>query len=231
MLHLFYLKASFLLIVGYLLLSAPTFAEGGVSVQGTRIIYSQHEKEKSLHVSNSSATDSFLVQSWVEDAHGKKSDNFVVTPPLFLSPPGSENTLRLIFTGASLPQDKESLYYFVTKQIPSGDNETAGKSVLKIALATRIKLFFRPDGLSVTREDATSLLSFTHAPSGLGIYNPTPYYLTLTDFKTEGNILKDIMLSPGEHTYEKAPASIMTISFRSLNDYGAKEGEIKYTIK
>lgn len=65
--------------------TAPTFAEGGISVQGTRIIYPQNAKEQTLRVNNSSSTASFLVQSWVEDAHGKKCDDFVVTPPCFLA--------------------------------------------------------------------------------------------------------------------------------------------------
>ncbi|MDZ5641679.1 fimbria/pilus periplasmic chaperone [Enterobacter sp. A103] len=222
-----------MLVVGAcFLISVPTFAEGGVSVQGTRIIYPQNAKEQTVRVSNSSTTASFLVQSWVEDAHGKKSDDFVVTPPLFLSTPGRENTLRLLFTGASLPQYKESLYYFVTKQIPSEDKkELEGKNILKVALATRIKLFVRPDDLAVAREDAPSLLSFTHVSSGLDIYNPTPYYLTLTHLNANGHALNDIMVNPNEHSYEKAPADVNMVVLKSLDDYGAETKQLQYTIK
>jgi fimbrial chaperone protein len=50
---------------------------------------------------------------------GKKQGKFVVTPPLYLSSPGNENKLRLIFTESdSLPNDRETLYYFINKAIP-----------------------------------------------------------------------------------------------------------------
>jgi fimbrial chaperone protein len=73
-------------------------AKGGISVSGTRIIYPKESRQEIVSVRNSSATNSFLVQSWVENAAGEKQGKFVVTPPLYLSSPGNENKLRLIFT-------------------------------------------------------------------------------------------------------------------------------------
>jgi fimbrial chaperone protein len=64
-----------------LMLSAVAMAEGGISIQGTRIIYPLNSRQESLSIRNSSAADSFLVQSWVENADGSKSRDFVVTPP------------------------------------------------------------------------------------------------------------------------------------------------------
>ncbi|WP_336192721.1 fimbria/pilus periplasmic chaperone [Hafnia paralvei] len=86
-------------------LAQPAIAEDGITIQGTRIVYLQDAKQASLSVSNTSITDSVLGQSWVENASGHKTTDFVVTPPLYLSGPKDENTLRLIHTGGPLLTD------------------------------------------------------------------------------------------------------------------------------
>ncbi|KVD78000.1 hypothetical protein WS62_29685 [Burkholderia sp. ABCPW 14] len=215
------------------LISLPAMAEGGISIRGTRIIYPENSRQQSLSVNNSSATDSFLVQSWVEDASGHKSNNFVVTPPLYLSGPHNENTLRLVRAGGDLPQDKESLYYFVAKAIPSFDEKTekAG-NVLRVAAASRIKLFVRPSNLKPSPDQAPSLLEFRRADGRLDISNPTPYYITLVNIKIGGVELKDIMVAPKDHNSEALPrASGSTITFHVINDYGAITKEISSVIK
>ncbi|MDI5434720.1 fimbria/pilus periplasmic chaperone, partial [Salmonella enterica subsp. enterica serovar Kentucky] len=39
----------------------------------------------------------YLVNSWIENSAGQKEKTFIVTPPLFVSEPKSENTLRIIY--------------------------------------------------------------------------------------------------------------------------------------
>lgn len=211
----------------------PAFAEGGISIQGTRIIYPINAKQESLSVRNSSPEDAFLVQSWVESADGQKSHDFVVTPPLYLSGPKNENTLRLMRVAGQLPKDRESLYYFVSKAIPSIDDEGgSSKNVLRIAASTRIKLFVRPAGLTPAAKDAPSYLSFQRVGGEVKIINPTPYYITLTDIKVGGRSLKDIMVAPKASAQERLPASGSSeLTFHTLNDYGAITTKQSGTIK
>lgn len=205
------------------LAAAGAAADGGVSIQGTRIVYGQGVKQERISVKNSSKTDSFLVESWVEDAEGNKSNDFIVTPPLFLSSPKNENMIRLMYVGGNLPKDKEKLYYFISKEIPSIDEmETENKNVLRIAAASKIKLFVRPSGLNVDMDKAITLLSFTQAGKEMDIYNPSPYFITLTDINYGGGVLKDVMVGPQSHTREDLPAKKSKfVSFRTINDYGA----------
>ncbi|HCR1911944.1 TPA: fimbria/pilus periplasmic chaperone [Enterobacter kobei] len=205
------------------LTSLSALAEGGISIQGTRIIYPQNAKQQNLSVRNSSHTDSFLVQSWVEDASGHKISDFVVTPPLYLSGPKNENTLRLMRVAGSPAQDRETLYYFVAKAIPSmGDNKDAGKNVLRIAAASRIKLLVRPTGLTPSPDEAPSRLDFRHQGERLTINNPTPYYITLTDIHAGSRTLLDIMVPPRGSISESLPGgSGNNLSFHTINDYGA----------
>lgn len=205
------------------LTSLPALAEGGISIMGTRIIYPQNAKQQSLSVSNSSTTDSFLVQSWVEDASGHKSSDFIVTPPLYLSGPKNENTLRLMRVAGAPAQDRETLFYFVAKAIPSVDaKKDARKNVLRIATASRIKLLVRPAGLTAAPDEAPSRLEFRHQGERLMINNPTPYYITLTDMRAGGKAVQDIMVPPLGNISEPLPGgSGNKLTFHTINDYGA----------
>lgn len=215
------------------LMSLSALADGGISIRGTRVIYPQNAKQESLSVSNSSTTDSFLVQSWVEDASGHKTSDFVVTPPLYLSGPKNENTLRLMRVAGASAQDRETLYYLVVKAIPSVDDKNdAGKSVLRIAAASRIKLLVRPARLAPAPDIAPSLLEFRRQGERLMINNPTPYYITLTDMRAGGKTLKDIMVPPKESVTESLPAGTGNkLSFDTINDYGAITPAHKAEIK
>lgn len=55
--------------------------------------------------------------------------------------------------GSALPQDRESLFWFNVLEIPPKSKAKEGESLnqLQLAFRTRIKLFFRPDGLKGTR--------------------------------------------------------------------------------
>ncbi|HCO1253920.1 TPA: fimbria/pilus periplasmic chaperone, partial [Escherichia coli] len=140
-----------LVVAGLLFASlAPvaSFADGGIVLGGTRVIYPVGQKESSISVRNTSDSSRFMVQSWAEDSRGEKTTDFIVTPPLYVSNPGSENTLRLMYAGGALPSDRETLYYLTAKAIPAIDkNKNAGKNVLMLSAATRIKLLVRPAGL------------------------------------------------------------------------------------
>ncbi len=204
------------------LTSLSALADGGISLGVTRIIYPQNSRQESLSINNSSSTASFLVQSWVENAQGQKSSDFVATPPLYVSGPKNENVLRLMKVRADLPGDRESLYYFVAKAIPAMDDKdkTSGGNVLRIAAAMRIKLFVRPAGLTPAVDKAPSALSFHLAGGQLEINNPTPYYITLINMRVSNKHVEDTMVAPKNTTRVSLPAAGSSITFSTINDYG-----------
>lgn len=210
-------------------------AQGGISIQGTRFIYPQTSRQQSVSISNSSTDESFLVQSWVEDLNGRKSLDFFVTPPLYISSPGNENTLRLIKVSSKQSADRESLYYFVAKAIPSiDDNKKLGVAgtVLRIATATRIKLFIRPVGLTVRPDQAPSALRFYRRSGRLEISNPTPYYITLTGVKVGDESIASLMVAPLTSTWASLSARAgNNIHFSTINDYGAVTSPILRAIE
>ena len=211
----------------------PSLASaGGIMLGGTRIIYPADQKQVSMSVRNTSEDSSFLVQSWVEQSDDQKSQDFVVTPPLYVSGPGNENTLRLMYVGAPAAPDRETLYYFNTKAIPSVDKKKMeGKNMLMLAAVTRIKLFLRPAGLTPAVDKAPAELKFHRAGGQVRIENPTPYYLTLVEMKAGGNSLSDTMVSPRSSITVPLPStSAGSITYRTINDYGAATPELRAKI-
>lgn len=220
-----------LALTSYLVPSLAT--AGGIMLGGTRIIYPMGQKQVTMPVRNTSEDSSFMVQSWVEQADEKKSQDFVVTPPLYVSGPGNENTLRLMYTGASPKTDRETLYYFNAKAVPSIDKKKMeGKNMLMLAAVTRVKLFLRPAGLTPSVDKAPNELTFHRVGGQMRIDNPTPYYLSLAEIKVGGKKLPNIMVPPRDSAKLDLPAvSNKKVTFRTINDYGAATPELSVELK
>lgn len=203
----------------------PTVASaGGITLGATRVIYPAGQRQVSMSVHNTSDKSSFMVQSWVEDAEGKKSPDFVITPPLYVSRPANENTLRIIYIGQPVTGNKETLYYLNAKSIPSLDKDSLeGKNILLLAATTRIKLFVRPAGLSPSEDKAQELLTFhRQGEHQVEVDNPTPYYITLAQIKWGSRSLPDTMVSPGGRALLSLPDMISgPLTYHTINDFGA----------
>ncbi|WP_217480784.1 fimbrial biogenesis chaperone [Enterobacter chuandaensis] len=204
------------------LFSHPADA-GGITLGASRVVYPANAQQATISLSNKSDNVTYLMQSWVETADGKKTSDFFVTPPLYTSAPGNENMLRIMSTGTPHASGKESLYYLNIKAIPSVDKNAMEKEGGGLVVATQmqIKLFVRPEGLTPDREKAADALEFTRKGAQLVIHNPTPYYLTLTDMKAGSQPLKDVMVAPQASETLALPAgSANTVNWVSVNDYG-----------
>ncbi|KGT92816.1 hypothetical protein NG99_12775 [Erwinia typographi] len=210
------------LLCAFSLLSASVSA-GGISLGGTRVVYPADAAQTTISVANQSDASTYLIQSWVEKADGTKTSDFIVTPPLYTSAPGNENVLRIISGGAPHARDRETLYYFNVKAIPSVNKKAAEGSPASLVVATvmQIKLFVRPPGLKPARQNAADNLAFTRKGEQLVIRNPTPYYLTLSGMKVGSQALTDVMVPPqGTGTISLPTGSGNTVTWQSINDYG-----------
>ncbi|WP_134691173.1 fimbria/pilus periplasmic chaperone [Enterobacter hormaechei] len=204
----------------------PAFASGGLSFGASRVVYPASAQQTTFSVRNNSTDTTYLMQSWVENADGKKTTDFIITPPLYTSEPGNENTLRIVSVGASHAHHRESLYYLNIKAVPSADKSAIDKSRASLMVATvmRIKLFVRPDGLQPAREKAADALELTRQGGKLNIHNPTPYWLTLTGMKAGDKALNDVMVPPLASASVPLPAgSGSTVTWQSVNDYGGTD--------
>ncbi len=207
----------------WLLFSASASASGGIALGATRVIYPADAKQTSLAITNSNKQERYLINAWIENASGQKEKTFAVTPPLFVSEPDSENTLRIIYAGPPLPVDRESLFFMNVKAIPSvSKSHMAGNNVLQLAILSRIKLFVRPQNLAMPPEEALAHLRFERVGNHLKVSNASPYYVTLVNLKLGGQTLSNLMVAPKNSAQQILPAATGgTLSWQSVNDYGA----------
>lgn len=192
---------------------------GGIALGSTRVIYPQGSKQVSLPIINSSATNIFLIQSWVANADGIRSTDFILTPPLFVMQPKKENLLRIMYVGPTLPTDRESVFYLNSKAIPSVDKHKLASNTLQIATQSVIKLFIRPDNMPSSSIDAPAALRCHAEGSRLTITNSSPYYVSLVELYVGGKKLANTMAPPKGTLTLNAPAGCVT--FRAVNDFGA----------
>lgn len=196
---------------------------GGVVLGATRVIYPQGNKQVSLAVTNTDEKALFLIQSWFTDSEGKKSNDFVVTPPLFKLMPKKENTLRIIYVGANpLPADRESVYYLNAKAIPAVSEAAQNSNTLQIATQSVIKLFYRPQGLAVPPIEAPAMLRCNLEGSMQTVHNPSPYFVTMVNLQVGKTRIANMMVPP--LATERADVDNLTgdVTFQSINDYGSQ---------
>jgi P pilus assembly chaperone PapD len=173
------------------LLAAASTAQAGVVIGGTRLIYDGGKKESSLSVNNPDKGP-YLIQSWVDTTTGgAEKAPFMITPPLFRLDGGQENVLRVVRAGGNLPNDKESLFWMNIKSIPSVKKESS-QNTLQIAVKTRIKLIYRPEGLKGVPEESADKLKWSRNGDRLQVSNPTPFYMNFQSITVAGKELKDI---------------------------------------
>lgn len=220
--HLFF-KPGQLILLFCLMVSLPAGASGGIALGATRVIYPAEAKQTSLAITNSHQQERYLINAWIENDRGQKEKSFAVTPPLFVSEPDSENTLRIIYAGPALADDRESLFYLNVKAIPSVDKASvAGKNVLQLAVLSRIKLFVRPPALAMQPEEALSHLRFERTGDQLRVSNASPYYVTLVNLYLGEQRLENLMIAPNNTAQQPLPAGAAGIlKWQSVNDYGA----------
>ena len=201
----------------------------GIQVDATRVIYKGADKSASLPIQND-ASEAYMVQTWLDT--GDKSQvpknlPIVVVPPILKMDAGKTAILRFIYSGAGLPQDKETLLWINVQEIPPSPKLD---NVLQIAVRTRIKLFYRPDPLNTSLEKQVKKLRWQRTGSGLQVINDGPLHITFGALYMKNNAGKVVnveanMVNPGGRLSFKLPADVRpgnSISFSYINDFGGK---------
>ena len=116
-----------------------------------------------------------------------------------------------------------------------GTEDTANQQQLNIAYRTRIKLFFRPSGLSGDSNSAAEDLHWSYVNNHkVSVNNPSGFYVSITGVHykngTVYSSVKGQMLAPGgTQSYElNNTGASGKLSFTAINDYGAT---IEYSAK
>lgn len=167
-----------IIAVIFFFLIAP--AQAAVTLDRTRIIFPGTEDSVQVNISNTSEKLPYLAQAWIEDATGKKiNTHFMIRPPIQRLETGAKSIIRIqrMPELSALPQDRESLFWFNLREIPS---RSADSNTLQIALHSRIKIYYRPAAIIPEKYTVWEHQLVLHkSPEGFLIENPTPYYMTV----------------------------------------------------
>ncbi|WP_051690927.1 fimbrial biogenesis chaperone [Photorhabdus australis] len=199
----------------------------GISLNKTRVIFTQGERAQTLTVVNTTP-QAWLVQVRITEDQEKTAPAFVVTPPLFRLEANSQNSLRILptFNHPPFPVDRESLGYVQMNAIPATQQVT-GEPVRELAsmsVGMRIKFFWRPRSLPLLPEEAYGQLHFQSQPDGIKACNPTPYFLSLDSLSLDGQVLDlnryPSMIAPQDCVTYAELAGKKSASWSMINDYG-----------
>jgi len=189
-----------LLPLFFFFLSQNTLAN--VVVTGTRVIYPEGVNSMAVQLTNN-GKDSALVQSWID------SGDFNSTPensdaPFYISPPiikidglqGQQlNLKKLDNLDKKLPENVESVFYLNILDIPKTPDEAKGKNIIQLATRSRIKIFYRPQGLTSSPENIADKVSYKVADGNIVVKNDSPYHLIIASITTKANKNKSVVES------------------------------------
>lgn len=221
------------------LLALTTPAAASVVMLNTRVIFPGDAQSQTLQFTNNDKIP-YVMQMW-SDINNPSStpDNadapFITVPAMFRIEPNVGQSVRLIFTGKNLPQDRESVFYLNSVQVPP-KNTSGGENQMMVILKNRVKIFYRPKSIIGGPDNVTRQLHFKlKQDSGrwvLNVKNESGYYATViaasvVTGKNEVSFPAG-MISPKssvDWALNKQVSSIANASkvkFTVINDYGGQ---------
>jgi fimbrial chaperone protein len=214
------------------------FAGATVTMGGTRVIYDAKSQGQTLRFDNHGGAS--VMQLWVDSGNEKSTPStadapFVLSPPLFRIDAGGGQSVRLIFTGKDLPQDRESVFYLNTLQIPSLDKANSDQNQMVLMVRNRLKIFYRPEGIAGNPNRAVEGLSFRVAGEGkekhVSVSNQSGYFVSVATGSlicgSETAHIASIMIAPFSDAQLKAngkcplDAASIRAEVKYIDDFGA----------
>lgn len=230
----------------FLLLYAA-IAQAGIQLDSTRVIYPAGKREVTIGLTNQ-ANSPRLLQVWIDNgSHEAQLETasvpFVVMPPIFRVDPDKGQSLRITYTGGSVPQDLESVFWLNVLELqpkPSAKIKP-DNNWMKFSVRTRIKLFYRPDNLPGSPEEAASQLRWQLLAKDGGYVllceNPTAFNASFNHLglksapADDGNKQRGMCPAKGNKafTLPGKPTADDSIIYTTIDDFGGyHDGKASY---
>lgn len=233
------------MMVGKLIVLAFVFTifnvDAGVRPLATRAVVSLNNSSD-ISIENTSNHD-YMVQAWLEDLNGNHENlGAFIHPQLFKMGPSESGFVKVISIANKLPLDRESVYILSLQEIPPKSEDVTNKNILRIAVKTKIKVFFRPDDLTrngFVKAYNNDIKWFLNNEGDLVAENTSPYYFSFGVLKLQSG--EDVvllnnrnMLAPfslQKYIIPKMDSNIKEwkLIYSAINEYGGKE-ELKYKV-
>ena len=214
-----------------------TVAHADIVINCTRIIYAEKDKSVTARLENKGARP-LLVQTWLDTGNDNADPSaiqvpFNATPPVSRIEPKRGQTITITYTGSQqLPKDRESVFWFNVLEIPPKANaaDVADKNILQLAFRTRIKLFYRPTGLTGDAFSAPAAIKWRWEGNKIKATTPTHLHVSYASVTLKANgkeyAVKASMIPPKNEAVfnvEGLSSSISgaKITYAAINDFGS----------
>jgi P pilus assembly protein, chaperone PapD len=213
-------------------------AQAGIVIQGSRVVYPAKDREVTVKMANM-ADEPSLVQAWVDKGNAElrpeQADGpFLVTPPITRVEGNKGQTLRLVYTGDdAVGKKQETVFWLNVLDVPPMPKDKDA-NFLQVAVRSRLKIFYRPDGLPGNPTRAAEELKWSATPSGVRVRNDSAFNVSLSSIQVEmaGKPLsvkpENVkMVAPGTSMdfpvqgLAGAPAAGSKLTYEWVSDYGA----------
>lgn len=190
----------FMLFAGFAL--AAGHACANIVINTTRVIYQESYKDVTVQLINNGDASS-LVQAWIDDGDMNSTPEtanvpFLLSPPVVKVAANGGQQLRIKKSNQVLANDRESVFYLNVLDIPPVPENLDGQNTLQLAIKSRIKLFYRPQGLKIKPEAVVDNIAIYPRGDRVTIKNDAPYHFTLANIGRENkkDVLVDAVMVP-----------------------------------
>jgi len=223
------------------LLLAGMNVHAGLMTVGTRIVYPADSDGRTLLIANTNAWP-VLVQTWVDRGEGDPTGAgtpFVVLPAIFRLEPSASQPLRIIHTGAPLPEGRESLFWLNLYEMPPTDAaaDADDRARLTLTFNTQLKVLYRPQGLGAPDDLAAQIQFRLERQDGhwcVLAHNQAPWHASISALAVDGvdgplaADEPDLLLPPFStrcyRLHDGQPDANAMLHLRMIGDEGDSEG-------
>ncbi len=203
--------------------AAPNDLPQGFGVDVTRIVIENGRQSGSCVLTNGSDVPYAAKNTALDYFTRERRSDVIATPPVALMPTGKQVRVTVtVLDPEALPKDRESLFLLSSEATP-GVGDQSSKNTLLIRYASRLKVFYRPEGVDANMQDAIWGLAWTRDGNTLTVENGSPLHVTLANVSIEGKrYAEHLIVKPFERTsltVGEHPADA-TVRWDGVDDYG-----------
>ncbi|ENU1228772.1 MULTISPECIES: molecular chaperone [Providencia] len=206
----------------FILLTFSFVAQAGVGLSQTRIIIEEATNSASITARNED-NKAYLVASFITQQLDSKTPSeglFVITPSIFKLAPNQRNIIKIKAISHKFPKDRESMYYFHSRNVPESDQADG----MKIGLESVIKIFYRPANLSMNQDDAFKNIKIIKNTNGVRLINNSPYYINLAGLSVNNKAIKlnkqNNVIAPLAEMNYTTQFKVGAVKWAVINDLG-----------
>lgn len=177
------------LILLLIILILPSAVLANIIINGTRVLYYEGVDSVNIELTNNGNLAS-LVQSWIDDGNINSTPEdanspFYLYPPIVKIAGRKGQTLRIKNSDKIPSENLEKVYYLNVLDIPENVEALKGKSYLQLAMKTRIKVFYRPKGLTDNPETVNEKITYQLNGNKVLVKNNSQYHFTIASISTQ----------------------------------------------